>query len=355
MPTAVPSGLTPIATHASCSAPTVPDADRTELLRRLRGLAVLSPARFCASLALDWIVIIGALAVAAAFPNAVVLVVAVFVIGTRQQGLAVLGHESVHRLVSKNRRFNDIVGMAFCFWPVAASMTGFRRFHLSHHKHLGTEKDPEVELYPEDRWKLPAARGVAAKLFLLDCLGLNLRGFVRFLSRIQPENKFEYAGMAAWWLCFAGICWGLGYPWLVLLYAAAIPTVLWAVVDLRGWTEHRGIAKTHRFKLGWVAQTLLFPHRIWMHHEHHRWCFVPFYRLEDARMLDASTPVVTLGEVMAFLESHEPMAYAQQNGHQLVREHFREPPVAVANCVSGHTSTSIPETTDELDRTDLRR
>lgn len=351
MPTAVPAEPT----HPPAPVPDAPDADRAELLRRLRGLAVLSPARFCVSLALDWVVIIGALAAAAAFPNVVVLVAAVFVIGTRQQGLAILGHEAVHRLVSRNRRFNDTVGMAFCFWPLAGSMTGFRRFHLAHHKHLGTDKDPEVDLYAGDRWKLPTARGEATKLLLLDCLGLNLRGFVKFLARIQPESKYEYAGMVAWWLGFAGVCWAVGYPWLVLLYAAAIPTVLWATMEFRGRTEHRGIAETHRFELGRVFQALLYPHKIWLHHEHHRWCFVPFYRLEEARLLDESTPVVSLGEVLAFLESREPDAYAQQNGHRLQCMDFREPPASASNGVSDHTSTPTPKTADKPGGTSPRR
>ncbi len=59
----------------------------------------------------------------------------VFVIGTRQHGLGVLGHDGAHGLISRNRRVNNILtNMALL--PLGALSEGYRPFHL---KHLATQ------------------------------------------------------------------------------------------------------------------------------------------------------------------------------------------------------------------------
>src|SRR5437899_861160 len=70
------------------------------------------------SITLDWGTIGVALALVARWPNPLTVVVALFVIGGRQLGLAVLMHEAAHRTLFRERRWNDLVGNWLCAYPV---------------------------------------------------------------------------------------------------------------------------------------------------------------------------------------------------------------------------------------------
>ena len=56
------------------------------------------------SIALDWALVFAAMALVAVWPNPLTIVAALFVIGARQLGLAVLMHEASHRSLFANRR-----------------------------------------------------------------------------------------------------------------------------------------------------------------------------------------------------------------------------------------------------------
>ena len=62
------------------------------------------------SLLADWGLIAASFALVARWPNPLTIVLALFVIGGRQLGLAVLMHEAAHRTLFRNRRFNDWAG-----------------------------------------------------------------------------------------------------------------------------------------------------------------------------------------------------------------------------------------------------
>ena len=68
------------------------------------------------------------------------------VIGSRQLGLAILMHDSAHRALFANNFLNEKVGYWVCGAPILADMFAYRHYHLMHHKHTQTEKDPDLNL-----------------------------------------------------------------------------------------------------------------------------------------------------------------------------------------------------------------
>src|SRR5439155_1252770 len=98
------------------------------------------------SIAVDWGTIGVALALVARWPNPLTMVVALFVIGGRQLGLAVLMHEAAHRTLFRERRWNDLVGNWLCAYPVWSDLYPYRPYHLQHHAKTWTEHDPDLPL-----------------------------------------------------------------------------------------------------------------------------------------------------------------------------------------------------------------
>ena len=80
------------------------------------------------------------------WPNLFTFIVAVMVIGSRQLGLAILMHESAHRALFANNFLNEKIGYWVCGAPILADMFAYRHYHLMHHMHTQTEKDPDLNL-----------------------------------------------------------------------------------------------------------------------------------------------------------------------------------------------------------------
>ena len=80
------------------------------------------------------------------WPNPFTFIIAVMVIGSRQLGLAILMHDSAHRALFANNFLNEKVGYWVCGAPILADMFAYRHYHLMHHKHTQTEKDPDLNL-----------------------------------------------------------------------------------------------------------------------------------------------------------------------------------------------------------------
>ena len=53
-----------------------------------------------------WAVILGSIALVAIFPNPLIYIVAVILIGSRQLGLAILMHDGAHGCLSRNEKRN---------------------------------------------------------------------------------------------------------------------------------------------------------------------------------------------------------------------------------------------------------
>src|SRR5678815_6023438 len=98
------------------------------------------------SVALNWAVVFASFALVARWPNPLTVLVALFVIGARQLGFAVLMHEAAHRSLFRNRAVNDWVGNWLCAYPVWGDLVPYRPYHLQHHSKTWTQDDPDPAL-----------------------------------------------------------------------------------------------------------------------------------------------------------------------------------------------------------------
>lgn len=213
--------------------------------------------------------------------------VAAFVIGTRQHALTLLAHDGAHYLVFKNRFANDVATGLVAFWPLGLGLDSYRAIHFAHHRHLSSDKDPEMGFKKRSApsWDLPATRQQIVKQFLANLCGLGVLQMRHAAPDLAPRSARDYGGVALVWgaaltlSCFTG-------AWhFILLWTASLFTSFWACFVVRTWTEHPGIVGTPRFHAGPVARFVFFPHNTHCHWEHHEYAAVPFSNMLKLRAL----------------------------------------------------------------------
>ena len=98
------------------------------------------------TLATNWGLIFASFALVAWAPNPFTILLALFVIGARQLGFAVVMHEAAHRTFFSNRALNDWAGNWLAAYPVWTDLVPYRHYHLKHHSKTGTAEDPDLGL-----------------------------------------------------------------------------------------------------------------------------------------------------------------------------------------------------------------
>src|SRR5436305_47937 len=67
-----------------------------------------------------WALILGSIALVACWPNPVMYLLAVGIIGSRQLGLAILTHDGAHGCLSPDEKVNLQLSQWFCAFPIFA-------------------------------------------------------------------------------------------------------------------------------------------------------------------------------------------------------------------------------------------
>jgi fatty acid desaturase len=254
----------------------------------IAGLLEMQDWRSWLSVATNWGLVFVALGVVAAFPNPLTVIAALFVIGARQLGCAVLMHEAAHRSLFANRRVNDFVGQWLCAYPVWSDLFAYRPYHLQHHAHTGTPRDPDLGLIRP----FPITRASLRRKVWRDLSGRTGAKFARasfqrtFLRWRDPAARRAAIGMAVSnGALFAGLA-ALGHAELYLLWAGAWLTTNTLVTRIRSIAEHAltpdaddplGNTRTTLAR-GW-ERLLIAPNRVNYHLEHHLLMTVPHYHL----------------------------------------------------------------------------
>ena len=222
----------------------------------------------------------------------------VFLLGSRQHALGVLGHDAAHHAASENRVVNDVSAEILCFWPIGSGMHEYRRFHLAHHKCFNTALDPEL-LFKNDwsrkQWALPMTRARIVGYFALDLLGFGLHEIAKAYWLMGKSTFWSWVGPLLWWGVVGGLLWHQGLGYIAAIWFLALGTSFWGFFRLRTWTEHVGSDSTHRVRANWWQRFLITPYCSWAHYEHHAYPSVPFWRRHELRPADAQT--VSMGEL----------------------------------------------------------
>jgi fatty acid desaturase len=264
----------------------------------VRALSVLEPGRAIAAIAVEWVAIAAAIALAEVVKSPWLYPFVVVFIGARQHALTVIGHDAAHFRLLPGRFANDLVGDMFVQWPTFITVDGFRKFHGEHHKFLGGAQDGNRRIWRTHRgdgtltreWTYPKTWPALALKILLRASMVTgafwiLRGFVASLLFRRTWGHFllrlAYTGAICAALTLAHAWWGFFVYWIV-------PFCTWHIAAqyVRLVCEHSGVRSDHpayaetrtTLARAW-ERWLIVPRNIHYHIEHHWYPSVPFYKL----------------------------------------------------------------------------
>jgi fatty acid desaturase len=274
----------------------------------------------------DFAVLAAAIAVALAWwPNPLVLIPSIFIIGSRQHALFVIAHEAAHYLLYDNRKINDAVGR-LCATVQGLSMCTYRVIHRLHHNNLYGELDPDTALHGG----YPRGFSYLVKKLLKDLTGLTAwKTYAYFLGgapalntatqvalkplddtspKLRAEARIDRNTVVVVHLLVLGffVFTGHAVQYLVL-WVLPLVTVVQAILRLRAIAEHGATTDfsspltAARSNLGpaWL-RWLLFPHNVNYHIEHHLYASVPQYRLPALHREMESRGMLRGAEVLDF-------------------------------------------------------
>jgi fatty acid desaturase len=264
---------------------------RSEILE----LLAFDDRRSWAALAVNWSLVFASMAAVANWPNPLVIVVALFVIGGRQLGMSILMHEASHRTLFRNRRLNDFAGNWLAAYPVWSDLAPYRPYHLRHHARNWTKDDPDLDLatpFPISRaslrrkiWRdLSGQTGwKRTKALLRRDLGMSAGK----TKRRQDESANEaLRGVVVSNLVLLALCTAFGHPALYLLWIGAWMTTYSLVLRIRAIAEHAmpkdAADPFHNARTtlaSWWERLFLAPNYVNYHLEHHLLMTVPHYKL----------------------------------------------------------------------------
>ncbi len=276
----------------------------------LRALLRTNDWRAWLSIALNWGIVFGSMAGVAAWPHAptlpLAILAAICLIGARQLGFAVMMHEAAHGTLFRTKWLNEFVGQWLCAFPIWADVLPYRRYHLKHHAHNWTDRDPDLDLAT----KFPVTPASMRRKVWRDLSGQiawkrvrailrrDLLGGAKTKSTRVHDKGVSFGktagdggtgwrnlvGVAVSNAVLFGVLAALGHPALYLLWVGAWFTTYSLVTRIRSIAEHNmptdrddplGNSRTTRAR--WWERLLIAPNNVNYHLEHHLLMTVPFY------------------------------------------------------------------------------
>jgi fatty acid desaturase len=265
------------------------------------------------SVIVDWALIAATFALVAMFPNPLTIVGALFIIGTRQLGLAVLMHEAAHHTLLPNRAWNDWVGNWLCGYPVWSDVRPYRPYHLQHHSKTWTAADPDLGLATP----FPITRASLRRKIWRDLTGQT--GWKRAKATLardlgRTRGRSQRTAGAGWRnlrgvvvtnMVLVGALIAVGHPALYLLWVGAWFTTNNLVTRIRSIAEHGmtrdpadPLQNTRTMLARWWERLLIAPNRVNYHLEHHLLMTVPHYKLPRLHRLLRDRELLTDANVM---------------------------------------------------------
>ena len=245
--------------------------------------------RTWASIAINWTLVFASFALVALWPNPLSILVALFLIGARQLGFAVLMHEGSHRTLLRSRKLNDWVGNWLCAYPIWSDLYPYRPYHLKHHARTGSEEDPDIGLvrpFPITWASLrrKAWRDLSGQTGRKFARGAWRRTFARYAE--DPIARRATRGVLISNGVLLALLAAYGRPELYLLWVVAWFTTHTLVTRIRSIAEHAltpdpddPLGNTRTTVAHWWERLLLAPKRVNYHLEHHLLMTVPHYNL----------------------------------------------------------------------------
>jgi fatty acid desaturase len=285
-------------------------APSAEILRELHRP---KPLRLTLLLLIDWALIVLCAVVWARTHAVLLLPILWIVIGSRQHGLAVIMHETVHKRLATSWDASAALGR-LAVWPLLISWSSFRDNHLAHHKHLNEAGDPDLQFKlntaPND-WRFPKRPWTLIVLLMKDLVGNGIISNFRRLARYRRAASGDkvkirngrdpliprilvIAAFIASWVGLAG------WQSFAILWLIPIFTTLPFMLRVRSISEHFHLPivsaeSTRTVTASWFEREVLGfgPHMIGYHGAHHRYPGVPCHDLKRLHRVLLNDPVYT--------------------------------------------------------------
>lgn len=253
-----------------------------------------------------WIWIVGAFALVAYLPNPLTVIIALFILGGKQLGCAIIMHDTAHYSLFKSKRLNSIVGNIFGAYPIFNNVDQYRPYHFQHHIATGTTDDPDINLvrgYPAKiagmirklSRDLVGLTGIKADAGLLAMhTGIIKYNLGNLIVKIPKEDRpwrviirngyYNLRGPVLVNLTMFLILYSLGHPYLYLLWIGANLTTFNFSLRIRSIAEHSVVEDTNdpykntRTTYANFMERILFaPLHVNYHLEHHFLQNMPSY------------------------------------------------------------------------------
>ncbi|MGB1217391.1 MAG: fatty acid desaturase family protein, partial [Saprospiraceae bacterium] len=256
-----------------------------------------------------WLWIIGTLITVAIFPNPFTIILALFILGGKQLACAIVMHDASHYSLFKSQKLNKNIGNFLGAWAILNNVQQYRPYHLKHHRHAGTEDDPDLNLANN----FPTHFASFCRKLFRDLSGINgFKAFVGTLAihagyftyslggkaeRIKDKFTSKEKRQMAWrnlrgpilfHTIFFTICFLIGYWWLFLLWWAAYFTTFNFSLRIRSMAEHsmtpnmedpyQNVRTTYA---NFFERILFAPLYVNYHVEHHLLMGVPAYNYPE--------------------------------------------------------------------------
>ena len=262
------------------------------------------------SIASIYVQTIGIIWAAVALHNPIIYVIAFLLMGRAHAQLLALMHESVHRLLFRNRKLNDFAGRWLLGYLSFVNTDGYRYVHMAHHREEFGPNEPDIPLYAN----YPITRASFWRKMRRDGLGSTgfrmLRGQFMSIFKTDPQQlntQRKIFSLHAVLLVLSVI---FANPWVyVMLWLVPYITV-WRVMNrLRSIAEHGGLradddrrVTTHSVKQHLFSSFFFVPFNLGWHIAHHADSGIPFRSLPKYhRQLRASGFVTDTYEYGSYL------------------------------------------------------
>jgi fatty acid desaturase len=258
-------------------------------------------------LAEDWACVVAAATVTTAahgkWLHAIIYVIALLLIGSRQRALANLFHEASHLKLFRSRVLNNWICYLLISFPMAASLSSYLPAHRRHHSRLWADADPELAKYealglkgPEPSLTRALVRHALRPLLLVHVpasVGASIRDL---RHEVAPERTVRIVGtiaavgLASYSPHFRTL---LAYYWVIPYLTSYQVIRYWAeVAEHGGMKSSNALHGTRNWTSGPLTRWLIGSHSDDLYHlVHHLYPAIPHHRLARAhRVLFRASP-----------------------------------------------------------------
>jgi fatty acid desaturase len=212
--------------------------------------------------------------------------VACIVLASRYYALSLFAHDGAHLLLFEKRWANLLFTRVLCHFPLFVSTSHYSHMHLTHHRFLGTEMDPDVRIYQRN-WR-SVSEGIVSsvqdiltgRLFWMFFIYFN--GIPQKLKGEKTVQNSDFAWLILFWVGVAVLLTAT-HEWSRFFQYWFVPmllTMIWLQwVNVYQHYHPEGPKPEHAYNALFAGKWLsrwMFPLNSAYHEVHHRHANVPY-------------------------------------------------------------------------------